>query len=350
MNASSGSFQRFLGRVHRRFVLVRALERAGLGFLGGCAIGLPLLAIAIWRGLSAESLALTAGCVGTATGLLWGCITRPSRLAAAMEADRQLKSADLLSSAMAASARADDPWAAAVVAAADRWAALHSPSAVLLNRLGARTWGGIGLAAALLAAIALLPIYASPSNAGQDGTSLVNLLPDESASSISGKTSPGSRARRSPAQQEPEDVHPGRIAAADHDAAPQNENSSQFSDTPDRRSGAMIGNAQGTGESHSQANHQQRLDKPEKATSGLNDSAGGSTAAGLGRGVDRPRGRGAASGDVAGAADASSQIPPWNSPHWLSDVEHARQAVQSGQVPDEYRDMIRGYFDRAKAR
>ena len=105
----------------------------------------PLVAIAIFRGSPAIPLAITAVAVGITSGLIWGWIGRPSRLAAAMEADRQLGSADLLSSALSLSNRTDDPWSSAVVVEADRWATLHSPSSVLLNRLGARAWGGIGI-------------------------------------------------------------------------------------------------------------------------------------------------------------------------------------------------------------
>src|SRR4051794_28609040 len=114
---------RFLRAVHRRHVLLRLTERAGLGTLAGAAAAVVLLALAIWKAWPVGgTVALAAVGVGTLLGLLWGVIRRPRPLAAAVEADRQLGLHDLLGTALVMRRQlngADDPWAAAVLAVAE---------------------------------------------------------------------------------------------------------------------------------------------------------------------------------------------------------------------------------------
>ncbi|HSZ55101.1 MAG TPA: hypothetical protein VK797_05540 [Tepidisphaeraceae bacterium] len=328
--------------------MLRAVERAGLGLLGGCAAGLPLVAIAIWRGLPAVPLALTAICLGIACGMIWGWLTRPTLLAAAMEADRQLQSADLLSSALTVSATTDDPWARAVLREADRWSTMHSPSSVLLNRMGARAWGGVGLATALLILLALLPAYASPTRAGQNGAGSVNLLSEEGASLQSQPSRPGSFSRRTPVEQEPEDARPSRMTTSDQ--TEQDQIASQTAEGQAHESASRSGDARGAGESHSRTSNQEPLANPQTAAKGRDQSASGRAAAGVGQTADHATSGAGVTAATPVAPRSVPNVPPWRSSHWASDIEHAEQAVQSGQVPDQYRDMIRGYFDRAKDR
>src|SRR5205823_8030664 len=84
-------FESFLRAVHQRMVLLRALERMGICVLAGCVISLILMPILIWRGQATfELLAASLG-TGAFAGLVWGIASRPTRLTAAVEADRQLK-------------------------------------------------------------------------------------------------------------------------------------------------------------------------------------------------------------------------------------------------------------------
>ena len=59
----------------------------------------------------------------------------------------------------------------------------------------------------------------------------------------------------------------------------------------------------------------------------------------------------AADGGTAGGAltdeDAERAAPPpWQQQSWGAAVEAAGEAVRDGRVGDEYRDLVRGYFDR----
>ena len=68
-------FESFVRAVHRRMVVLRALERVGICLLGGCVILLILMPILIWRGqatleLVGAALGAGANCVhGTALGV-----------------------------------------------------------------------------------------------------------------------------------------------------------------------------------------------------------------------------------------------------------------------------------------
>src|SRR5579872_2041700 len=129
MSRNRTGFELFLRRVHRRHLVFHLLERTGLGILGACLAALPLVLIVVWRQESAVPLTAAALALGATTGLSWGFLTRPGKLAAALEADRQLRWADLLSSALTVRARAaDDPWALAVLATADARCSGISPS------------------------------------------------------------------------------------------------------------------------------------------------------------------------------------------------------------------------------
>jgi hypothetical protein len=329
-------FERFLGRVHRRYLLVRSAEVAGLGLLGGCAAGLPLTIILLWRGLPAVPLALASLGAGVLVGLIWAMIHRPTKLVSAMEADRQLDSADLLSSAVLVH-RSGDPWSHAVVAEANQWCARHSPSAVLLNRLGVRAWGGIGLATGLLMILALLPVMPSPGATGQAGVQFVRSEATPTQSSRSRFS------RRTPAQQEPEDLRPNRMAGAGEEGRQPQEGQGSGQRPGESTAGS------GAGEAHSDARNLQGPKRPERAGGGAETSNTGRIAAGAG---NTTPGAGSASNIPGGAAAAKSArgVPPWRSDHWPADIDRADQALRAGQIPDQYRDMIRGYFDRANAR
>ena len=136
-------------------VVVRAGERAGvcLGVAAGFSV---VLALGMWwegrDALGAVGISLTLGGV---IGLAWGLARRPGMMDAAVEADRQLGLADLLSTALA-SMRSEDPWARSVVAVAEARVRTLSPGAVVLRRYGGRAWGGIGLSAALVLTLGVM--------------------------------------------------------------------------------------------------------------------------------------------------------------------------------------------------
>src|SRR5438477_444062 len=150
-------FESFVRAVHRRMVVLRALERVGICVLGGCVILLILMPILIWRGQATLELVGAALGAGALAGFAWGIASRPTQLAAAVEADRQLKWADLLSTAQSVRQGGhDDEFSRSILAIVEARSRQASPSAVVLNRIGARGWGGIGLALALVAGLSLM--------------------------------------------------------------------------------------------------------------------------------------------------------------------------------------------------
>jgi hypothetical protein len=100
MSRSSTDLQSFIRAIHRRWVIWRAVERGGVGVLVGCALAAVLYPILLWRGEPTMPMIVGAIGLGALCGLLFGLHARPTRLDAAIEADRQLKLHDQLSSAI----------------------------------------------------------------------------------------------------------------------------------------------------------------------------------------------------------------------------------------------------------
>src|SRR5688500_16527219 len=152
-----GPLERFTKRLHRRYVLLRTLERVAICVLAACLAASALIPVLLWRGQSAWTLTVAAMGAGVLAGLVWALKDPPSDVDAATEADRQLGLADLLATALAVRDSADsDPWAGAVLATADVRCGTLSPSTVVLHRLGGRAWAGVGLAASLVITLASL--------------------------------------------------------------------------------------------------------------------------------------------------------------------------------------------------
>ena len=346
MSSQRREFEQFLRRVRRRFVMLRLLERAGLGILLACAVALPLLLIALWREQSALPLASAAILVGASTGLLWGILTRPGELEAAMEADRQLDWADLLASAVSVANRSDDPWAQAVVSIAESRCRQTSPGSIVLHRLGARAWGGIGLATALVVALGVFPTYSTPAPA-QNKTELSSgellLNPNRELPTAQ---APHRTARRTAVQPEPEDSMNRRFADDSPNSA---ENpSNKPGDTSANHShsqSAANSQSQGAGEGHTDLKNPAELPNAQQGTSATGSEAGGASSGGVGKAAASTHGRDGQSGISSDQSTANS-VPPWQSAGWARDVQRAHDAVESGQVPDAYRDVVRGYFER----
>jgi hypothetical protein len=348
MDRAPYPFERFIRKVHRRHLFVHLLERTSLGVLGACAAALPLLGIALWRGLPGLPFAITSLALGVCIGMLWGILTRPSTFAAAMEADRQLGWADLTSSALATGSRsADDPWVVTLRAIADAHCRSVLPSAVVLNRLGARAWGGIGLATALVIVLGLLPTYAIPTQAKDyQNSSQSRLAETEMPKSLQRDLSQ-SVSRRTPKQEDPDDPNASRM----NDVTPPPKGSSTVNPTArDQReanASANDPNGRGSGASRSDSSPSDHLKSAQTGTQSRNAPGNGNPSGGAGESA-MTRGNGSeASGQAAGAnRDVSRKAPPWQSADWATQSQQALHAVDAGRIPDAYRDVVRGYFER----
>jgi len=328
-------FDRFVAAVHRRAVATSIVERIGicLAIAAGAAC---LLALAAgWRGVDVWPIVIAIAVVAVAVGAAWGVLRRPSRLTAVLQADQQLKLADLLSSALTAS---DDDFGRVVRALAERTCGQHSPSEVMLARYGARVWGGIGLAWAMVIVIGLLAGNGSTSQADSRTTNLQNVT-----GAAPGQLTTASRDTHSPG---------GKEATS--------ENTSHFGGPTDPQNTTANTAAQGKPTSPTAAGGQ------ESATTGhasvdptrtalppnANASASSDTTTAGGDGTSSQAnvkpGQPAVGTVAARPGDRSAA--PWSSDRWPADRDAALHAVEAGQVPDAYRDLVRDYFTPTAAK
>lgn len=363
MSAPAPHLQRFLRSLHRRLAVQRGAERVGVCLLVASAAALLLEPILWWRGDSVLPVCLVALAGGSAAGILWGIARRPTRLAAAMEADRQLKWDDLLGTAClidAAEENSQNSWDATILAIADAKCRQARASMVLFNRWGGRAWGGIGLTAMLTLALALIPSRTTRSDAA-DGRELFGLQsvqnrerPDQTFASADLPPVP-----RRPRGAQPEDV--ARVGA---DAPSEQGRDGQTNATDDRhpsdngsdKSPSSAGDGQRGGAAqnpmvHPQYHEPAPITSPaqpaERAVSSQRNSAGGVTAGA----ADPPPGladthgaTGAHTGMDAGGSRHAT--PPWRTDHWPADSADAMRDVRSGKVPARYHDLVRDYFER----
>jgi hypothetical protein len=333
----------FVRRVYRRLIWMRILESAGLGVLAGSVLGLVLVGVLFWRGESALLLAELVLPLSALGGVVWAVLRRPTALNAAIEADRQLDLADLLATAWLLERNQSgdgDAFAAAVISMAEARCATLFPSTVLLNRLGARAWGGIGLAGALVLTLGLMSanpldsqaaanesaggksitarseVMGNPQTAGSSrkpGTAIVGDVRHEGDNSFD--TTPNTSTTKS-----------GQAGA--NDAA-------QSAANPD-------GSGSGAGQSHSSPNN---AAASPVGTQSKNQSPGGTQAGGVGAATENATtGRGPSAQSAGGSS--SRAVPPWSSDSWPAAQQAADAALRTGQIPPAYHDLVREYFDR----
>ena len=340
MKRSAATLERFVRRVHRRWIVLRAVESAGVGAAIGCAAALALVPVLLWRDQPAVGVALVLIAVTGAAGLLFGLTRRPSLLAAAVEADRQLALHDLLASALE-SRHGKDEWTGAVVAMAEARCRDLSPDAILLNRLGVRAWSGIGLAAALVMTLSLLSSRPEPSIASNTATVARRPAPPRAPN---GRDVPPSIARRdadatrssAPAARDP------LVADSAHD-----DSSGSLVNANDNAAGSSSGSAgTGLGAAHTDdaASRDVASARDESSDAQRTSNETDGTSSGGGRAGDAARGDGR---DVTGSAADSAPhaaVAPWTSSTWSDAQREAHHAIESRRVPDAYRDLIRDYF------
>ena len=350
---------RFLAALHRRLILVRVLECAGLGALVGCAVAAVLIPVLLWRQRPALPPSIGLLAAGAAAGLAWGIARRPNRLQAAAEADRQLGLADLLGTALTVAPRSREsdrdaeagPWLASVLSLADAATRAHAPSDVILHRVHARAWGGIVLAAALVLSLAALfenqPRADASANqvagASQTRVAQTRALKETTGAALRTQRGTPAPAARATAEASPDRELPGATSEDSDDGA-----AAERSATPDGRSassgddGAGGGNAKSNRPPASERSPWSPDAVAARPAEQGNVAAGG---AGVGR-ADQPPGGADVAGSSGGASAPTSATPPWRSAAWSDDVARANAAVKAGRVPASHRDLVREYFDR----
>jgi hypothetical protein len=320
-----------------------------MGALLGVGAGAMLLPLAFVREFGAVRPAGAMIALGIVGGLGASLRNRPTLAQIAMEIDRQLGLADVLSTALTmktcgigAATVPDEAFARAVIADADARLRGVSPSLLVLNRLGARAWGGIGLAMALVLTVAALlspPAGQTPVLASSDASASRSMDRPPAGVCVvprplggrGQEASRGLEARPAPLipTDGPADPVAGERSPGEGSDAPGSDRGAGSARTDDAQT--IDGGRRSSATPHRIA-ESQRDGEPASLGSGRASAAG-------------DRGAPAVDGTVAREPSRGHELP-WRSASWANDRAAAHRAVETGAVPASYRDLVRDYFDR----
>ena len=224
-----------------------------------------------------------------------------------------------------------DPWARAVVAVADQRCGSLSPDAIILRKLGARAWGGIGLAAAMVVTLGALSALPADSRAREDAFA----RSEATAAVTTGDTPDAAEPRE--ARSPKFDPAEGAISGESPETAEPSARVGQ--PTALRSADPSSGNGTGVGRTNSKPHGELTpAGHGGDATMGTAPAGGGAT------GQIPPPTASTAAGTTTAARLSKPSSPPWQSPSWPADRADALRAVQTGRVPDNCRDVVREYF------
>jgi len=322
--------------------VLRAAETAALGAAVACAAALLLMPVLVWRGEDPLGPAAILLLLGLASGAAWGLARRPRVLDAAMQADRQLLLCDLLGTAWALSRQPQhpaNPFCAAVLATAEARCAVLSPAQVVLSRLGARRWSGIGLLAALVLSVGWMYRTPSPTSAQAFAGSAATTAQRQAHPRLLAANVSRPDLRRPPTQFLP-DEHRG-IGLGQ----PPARNSAAAATTGDAGSGSADPHGAGGGAGRTGVSSLDSSLPIPKAGAAAAGDAPGASGAGLGA-ASAADAAGQASDALAVSPSPSRAAPPWRSDLWPEARRRAADALQRGAVPEACRDLVRDYFQR----
>ena len=318
-------------------MVLRVAESAGVGLLIAAAAMLILAPLRMYQGESAVMLVGVALPLGAIMGAIPAIAHRPSVMVALVEADRQLKLNDLLSTTWVAAPDDHSAFASAIRSMAESRTSGVCPSDVLLNRFGQRGWGIIGLSGAL--AVILAMISANPlthqavaSNSMAANTAIIRPSPETRIGLLM-----------------PDVRNGGRTASPDHPGAKDSTlDPAQQTEQGTSRGGARdpnqtLANPDGTGGGAGQsksnptaadlaaAGAKSHASHPDGDVAGGGQPGGGS-------------GQSGRSGMSAGPSSGAAPAPPWRSETWPAARRQAESAIDAGAVPPEYHDLLREYY------
>ncbi len=338
------NLEHFLRGIHRRLTLLRIIERVGVAVAISSALALPVIVLLALRGAEAIAPTVLVLALGFVGGVAWGVSHIPTALEAALEADRQLQWADLLTSAFLIRAAPKDPWQRAVLADADRRCEGLSPSSLFLRRLSSRAWSGIGLAMTIVLTLSAW-VGAPADTLARDARSLTASSQAQSRGlSPQPLLAPITLAAQRPSAAPPD----GEDAAVDRSvsAPPQRgdgANSPAPADAPARD--AAPDYAQGGTLGRTDVVSSPSKPRAEVA-SGTSHASGGKAAGGNAPPDDAPSAAGkTADGTVAGPAPGGLSTFPGPPPAG-SMTSTRPSAISSGEISPADRDLVADYFQR----
>ncbi|HWE04201.1 MAG TPA: hypothetical protein VG326_17475 [Tepidisphaeraceae bacterium] len=345
----------FLRAVHRRLALVRLFEHVGLTILFASALASIATVILLWHDRPARSIDAIIAAIAIVAGGVWGIASRPTVFQAALEIDRQTDSAELFSSAWLA-CRADfsgDPWAGAVVASASDRCRADAIAAVNLRRYGARMWGGVALAVALVVTLVMLgpaPVHPPQADAAAihasksakdglsaDGRQAIWLASADNRPIILADPDDLSANSSGPSQTTADKQSPGKTGDVEKlEAHASSAASSDGQGGKSARTNAPSASSRSRLAEHASGSHTSGPDHVAATANGVGLSSPSQSAVG--------GSAGAATLSAGNATQLLRAPPPWKGAEWPIRMERARQALDGGHVPAGYRDLIRDYF------
>ena len=336
----------FVRRAHRRRVTWRVLEHAGVGVLIACALGFISTTLLAWRGISSAgepivpTLVLLA--LGAACGAAAGLRRKPMLLDTATDLDRQLRSPDLLSTALLVQrerAFTDAGFVSTVLSLSDARVADVSLNELMVRRFTPRAWAGVGLATASSLVFALMMTVPPTPSSAEDSRAAERSISHD----LDRVSAPDAR------HAEPALVPRNSDAVANgsrpDDSEDSNRPMSERSGT--KRSAAAAASARGDGTARTDDLRETRSPSSPVGTHATGRPVSGDTTAQAGVGHESMT---AGPGDgpdgvVTRDPTATRNVAPWSSQFWPANQSAARDALRADKVPAAYRDLVKDYFD-----
>jgi hypothetical protein len=325
---------KFVGEVRRRIAFARGAQSLAIALAAAAGLGVILMPIVWWCDESGTRLAYGMLAIGAVTGIIWGFTRRPTRLDAAVEADRQLGFDDLLGTIESLGPGGKSGWGAALLSFAEQRCKWALATDVKVKRVGLRRWSGVGVLIGLLMTLAMFGERTDNTGAAGARLALAGTL-EEYARSIA--RGPGdSGVARPPG---PGGVDPSNRGAAED----RTEESDSGLASPGDQASHSAGLSPSVGSGQAQTKNRSTGAR-QQIRSGNNVPAHtGSAGAGIGESDMNAKLSGQNDSTVAMEASDTAEVAAWKSTDWAAD---SQKTMSVGQVPDEDADLVREFFKR----
>jgi hypothetical protein len=322
----------FIGAVRRRMAMARGAHSVAICLAAMCAAGLALMPIAWWWEESASRVAWGMLALGVGSGMVLGITRRPSRLEAAVEADRQLGLDDLLGTIESLRIRPQSGWGEALLKYAHYRCRFLVPGDVKVQGTGVRTWAGVAILAALLLTVGL---FAGRSASDASGA------PTGILAVVSGRDGSGASSGE---VQDSRPPGPGGSDVSNRAFEQERADDSQAQRIPEQNDSSHSAGASasvGSGAAVTQTHGRAEMAAMGPGSGEVNH--GGEAAGGVGQSDFGAAVRGVNDSQISAGGAGRTATGSWESKRWGED---ANQAMKAGWVPAEDLDLVREYFSR----